>query len=86
MKELKTQGQGEIQIMAGAGVNAENVEAFVNAGLEAVHFTAKDWVLSPMSISEVSMQSGTLPDDLGRYETSLEKAKVLFDLIYSKKR
>ncbi|WP_341228074.1 copper homeostasis protein CutC [uncultured Arcticibacterium sp.] len=83
---LKEKGAGKIQIMAGAGVNAENVETFVNAGLEAIHFTAKDWVKSPMGISEVSMQSGTLPDDLGRYETSLEKAKTLFEIIYSKKR
>lgn len=85
LKELKALGEGKIQIMAGAGVNSSNVTAFVKAGLEAIHFTAKDWVKSPMALSKVSMQSGTLPDDLGRYETSLEKAQVLFDLIYSKK-
>ncbi|MCL4127513.1 UNVERIFIED_CONTAM: hypothetical protein GTU68_007902 [Idotea baltica] len=71
LDKLVKQADGRIQIMAGAGVNAENVQAFQKAGLPAVHFTAKEWQKSKMKVKgKVGMQAGVLPDDIGAYETS----------------
>ena len=65
----------QIQIMAGAGVNASNADDFIKAGVKAVHFTAKEWKSSEMIFTnDVSMQSEILPDNLGRFETSKLKA------------
>jgi len=78
LKKLNQLAGNRIQIMAGAGVNAENVLELAKAGLKAVHFTGKEWENSSMMYtSKVSMQADVLPDDLGRYETSLKKANEI---------
>jgi copper homeostasis protein len=82
LKELTEMAGDRIQIMAGAGVNAGNIEELANAGLKAVHFTGKEWVKSPMAFaSKVRMQADVLPDDLGKYETSLNKAKEMAEIL-----
>lgn len=39
IEKLVKRADGRIEVMAGSGVNASNVEAFRSAGLDAVHFT-----------------------------------------------
>lgn len=41
LEELVALAKGRIQIMAGAGVNASNVESILNSGVNAIHFTAR---------------------------------------------
>lgn len=40
LKELNKQ-KGNLQIMAGGGVNANNATLLINAGVDAIHFTAR---------------------------------------------
>ncbi|MFT5883957.1 MAG: copper homeostasis protein [Arcticibacterium sp.] len=85
LTELVKRAEGRIQIMAGAGVNADNVTAFIEAGIPAVHFTAKEWQKSCMAVAgKVSMQAGELPDDTGSYETSEEAAEKLMSRLIQK--
>ncbi len=82
LTSLVKQAEGRIQIMAGAGVNADNVIYFKKAGIPAVHFTAKEWQESRMEVSgKVSMHSGVLPDDTGNYESSEEAVKKIMRVI-----
>jgi copper homeostasis protein len=83
LKELVRTADGRIQIMAGSGVNADNVSTFLDAGLPAVHFTAKEWQKSRMAVAgKVNMQAGVLPDDMGSYETSEEVAEKLMNELF----
>ncbi|NOQ72665.1 MAG: copper homeostasis protein CutC [Crocinitomix sp.] len=41
IKKMVECAQGSIEIMAGAGVDAENVLEIISSGVDAVHFTAK---------------------------------------------
>ena len=40
IKTLHQQAGGKIEIMAGSGVTAENVEHFIDTNIDAIHFTA----------------------------------------------
>jgi copper homeostasis protein len=76
LAKLTKESGNRIQIMAGAGVNANNAIEFMNAGIKALHFTAKEWQKTPMNYkNEVSMQADNLPDSYGKYETSPKKVK-----------
>lgn len=41
LKELVKYAQGKIEIMAGSGINAGNVNQILSAGVDAIHFTAR---------------------------------------------
>ena len=78
LTNLTKKAGNQIQIMAGAGVNSENANDFINAGIKALHFTAKEWRPSKMNyLNEVSMEADILPDSHGRYETSKNKVEEI---------
>lgn len=80
IETLKNNSIGQIQIMAGAGINAENVSHFRDAKIEAIHFTAKEWQYSKMnSENKVNMMASAMPDSLGKFETSLKLASEIFE-------
>ncbi len=72
---INNQAGKRIQIMAGGGINGSNAGLFKEKGLQAIHFTAKDWIKSSFT-GDTAIQMGMelLPDVLGKYETSAAKA------------
>ncbi|SOE22169.1 copper homeostasis protein [Spirosomataceae bacterium TFI 002] len=84
LKLLNQKAAGRIQIMAGAGVNVSNVSEFVKAGLSAVHSTGKVWEESEMAFrnEKVSMASGSMPDEFGKYESSGAVISKLIRKVY----
>ncbi|MEB4614471.1 copper homeostasis protein CutC [Leucobacter sp. M11] len=57
---------GDLEIMAGGGVTAQNAPRLVALGVDAIHFSAKRTVLGH---SPVSLGSAEGAGDAGRYET-----------------
>lgn len=66
--ELIAYGDAPI-IMAGAGVRAENLHHFLDAGVLEVHSSAGAWQASPMRYRNqgLSMSSDALADEYSRY-------------------
>lgn len=76
---LHKKAAGRIKIMAGAGMNPSILKKLEAAGLNSFHGSAKEWVNSEMTYhnDDVSMASGTLPDEYGRFESTAEKVIAL---------
>ncbi len=65
IRELVQRADGRIDIMAGSGVNPANAKLFIDAGVQALHFSAKKIKKSKMIYRNTEvpiMQSGTLTD------------------------
>ena len=48
IKQLVSLSAGRIEIMAGSGVNPDNAQHFIDAGVDALHFSAKTLIPSQM--------------------------------------
>ena len=57
--QLQKRYGNEIQIMAGSGINSENVMAIIESGIENIHFTSKKTV----SVEDNSMGLDTVVDE-----------------------
>jgi copper homeostasis protein len=76
LHQLVQQATGRIEIMAGAGVNATNARALLEAGVDALHLSGSTRHNSPMIYhqSSVSMAS-TIPGEYERMEADEEKIR-----------
>ena len=76
IRELLKYSDGRIDIMAGSGVNTENARKFIDAGVQALHFSAKTLIPSKMTFRNPAvsiMQTGTVSD----YELiTVDKGKI----------
>ncbi len=71
LRALVAEAAGEIEIMAGSGVDAASAPALVAAGVDALHFSAKRTVLE-----DGGVRMGSASDGVGGYEvTDLEIAQ-----------
>lgn len=71
LRALVAEAAGEIDIMAGSGVDAASAAALVAAGVDALHFSAKRTVLE-----DGGVRMGSASDGVGGYEvTDLEIAQ-----------
>lgn len=79
--ELHQKAAGRIKIMAGAGMNPSILKKLEAGGLSSFHGSAKEWITSEMTYfnDEVSMASGSLPDEYGRFESSAKKLQALLE-------
>jgi copper homeostasis protein len=50
IQQMVTDAKGQIEIMAGAGINAQNAILIAKVGVQAVHFTAKRSVNSDLAL------------------------------------
>ena len=75
LRQLVQQAAGQIEIMAGAGVNATNARALVEAGVDALHLSGSITHDSPMAYRQpaVSMASA-VPGEYDRLEA--DEAKI----------
>lgn len=62
LRRLVAQAAGRIEIMAGSGVNPSNVRQVASTGVDAVHFSARGWLESPMQYRNPAVSMGGLPD------------------------
>ena len=65
IRKLVKYADGRIDIMAGSGVNPENARQFIEAGVQALHFSAKKVVRSKMTFRNPAvpiMQVGVISD------------------------
>ncbi len=71
LRALVAEAAGEIEIMAGSGVDAASAAALVAVGVDALHFSAKRTVLE-----DGGVRMGSASDGVGGYEvTDLEIAQ-----------
>ncbi|WLI76076.1 copper homeostasis protein CutC [Kosakonia sp. H02] len=70
-------------IMAGAGVRAENLGIFLNAGVKEVHSSAGRWIPSPMRYRNtgLSMSSDVNADEYARYGVDKEAVALMKQMI-----
>ena len=72
LRALVAEANGEIEVMAGSGINASNVAMIADAGVDAVHFSAKRTVADAGNV-----RMGSASDGVGGYEvTDLELARA----------
>lgn len=65
LRALVAEAAGEIEIMAGSGVDAASAPALVAAGVDALHFSAKRMVLE-----DGGVRMGSASDGVGGYEVT----------------
>ena len=84
LKQLTEAAKGRIELMAGAGVNAQNATLFIDAGVDALHLSGGTKEDSRMIYRQpaVSMTS-TLPGEYEYIEASEEKIKALIKVAWT---
>ncbi len=60
LKELVVQASGRIEIMAGAGVNAQNAAELIGTGVDALHLTAKSARTGAMQHQNATLSMGAV--------------------------
>lgn len=84
LKELTVKAAGRINIMAGSGVGQNNVMKFLEAGVDAVHFTAKKAIGSKMIFRKESVKMGDDHiDEYLNFEADPKKVRTVKSLIQS---
>ena len=74
---LQVQYGKEIELLAGSGLRAENVRAFIQAtGIQQVHSSCRHWRLDPTTIGKVSYAYGPKPHEADYEVADLEKVKA----------
>lgn len=58
LRELVVRAAGRIEIMAGSGVNAANARLLADAGVDALHFSARGWCESRMRFRNPNVSMG----------------------------
>ena len=58
LRELVVRAAGRIEIMAGSGVNAANARLLADAGVDALHFSARGWRESRMRFRNPNVSMG----------------------------
>ncbi len=81
--KLVAQAADRIKIMPGSGINAENLHLILRATLaKEVHMSAGEWYQSAMQFRHPHTRLANDPkDDYQFYATSLEKVKLIRDLL-----
>jgi len=86
IKELVSYSAGRIDVMAGSGVNPENAHKFINAGVQALHLSAKKVLPSKMTYRNHAvpiMQTETL-SDYDIIAVDKEKIRIISKIIKNK--
>jgi copper homeostasis protein len=88
LKALAKKADNRIEIMAGAGVSAQNAAQLLEAGVHALHMTGKGIVNSQMEYrkEDVSMASAALTNEFEIYEADFEKCKAVAGIIADAKK
>jgi copper homeostasis protein len=79
---LVRQAAGRVIVMAGGGINAENVQAVVAAtGVSEVHFSARETIPSPMTYRSLDCVMGKAytPDEYNRKVTTAERVRAVVE-------
>ncbi len=76
IRQLAEQASGRIEIMAGAGVNVQNAQQLVKAGVDALHLSGSQKEESSMIFRQPSVSmTSTLPGEYDRIEADEEKIR-----------
>lgn len=82
LRALVAEAAGEIEVMAGSGVDAASARALVETGVDALHFSAKRTVREPEGQARDGVRMGSATDGVGGYEvTDLEIAQGMVDAL-----
>ncbi len=84
LRQLTQAAAGRIEIMAGAGVNAQNAQLLIDAGVDALHLSGGQKEDSNMSFRQPSVSMATaLPDEYEYIEANEAKIQAVVDLVNS---
>ncbi|MFZ4647563.1 MAG: copper homeostasis protein CutC [Gemmataceae bacterium] len=77
-RELVKQAAGRIEIMAGAGVNAQNAQLLAQTGVDALHLSGQQTTPSPMQFRSPTVRmASAVQGEYDRVGTSEEKVKAV---------
>lgn len=78
LRQLSQAAAGRIEIMAGAGVNAQNAPLFIDAGVDALHLSGSQKEDSGMIFRHPSVSmASSLPGEYENVEASEEKIRAI---------
>ena len=83
IENLVKQAHGRIEIMAGSGVNADNAQALIHTGVDALHLTGKASRDSEMTYRKAGMTMGGL-SEVPEYEivySDVEKIRAVVNAL-----
>lgn len=81
LKQLVEQAAGRIEIMAGAGVGAQNAQSLINAGVDALHLSGSQKEESSMIFRQPSVSmASSLPGEYERIEADEAKIRAVVRL------
>lgn len=63
LRELHDYSKGRIEIMAGGGINSQNVGQLLKLGLSEIHASARQMITDAKSSNQISMSSSNLSDN-----------------------
>ncbi|WP_129715630.1 copper homeostasis protein CutC [Pedobacter sp. SYP-B3415] len=81
--DLVRQAAGRIEIMPGAGVNAQNIAELATTGAEQFHASCKVHIPSNMLFRNTDALMGSLTDEYSFEQTTPEKVRELVDALNS---
>ena len=81
LRRLVEQAAGRIEIMAGAGVTAQNARRFINSGVHAMHLSGSQKEKSGMVFRQQSVSmTSSIPGEYERIEADEEKIRAVVNL------
>lgn len=81
IRQLTERAGGRIEIMAGAGVNAQNAEALIKAGVDALHLSGSIKIDSRMTYRQPSVSmASSVPGEYEYIEANEEKIQAIVRL------
>ncbi|CAN5570802.1 copper homeostasis protein CutC [soil metagenome] len=85
LKQLTEAAAGRIEIMAGAGVNAQNAPQFIDAGVDALHLSGGTKEDSQMIYRQPSVSmASSLPGEYEYIETDEVKIRAIVSVVQGK--
>lgn len=85
LRELAQKAGSDIEIMAGAGVNPNNAEQLADAGVHALHFTAKAFRPGRQKyFSAAVSMAGEVPDEKSVMYSDLNLVEKMVQIVSSK--
>ena len=78
LRQLSQAATGRIEVMAGAGVNAQNAPLFIDAGVDALHLSGGQKEDSGMTFRQPSVSmASSLPGEYENVEASEDKIRAI---------
>ena len=83
IKALHQQAKGGIQLMVGGGIRPNNVQQFINIGIQEFHLSGNHWLNSKMDYTNPKVTFSSLPNfsELKIQETKVDTIRIMRQIL-----